>query len=119
MIEEAECVLRDLGFHDVRVRHHELRPEFRSSSSETDQRNTVRGPEGNGKSPPAHNGRLALARIEVGSDEMKRLLGEGVPAKISESLRSIGYAHVTLDLSGYRRGSLNEQIVSIKESKRG
>jgi len=25
MIEAAENVLRDLGFHDVRVRHHELR----------------------------------------------------------------------------------------------
>ena len=33
MIEAAEYVLRDLGFHDVRVRHHELSSEFRVPSS--------------------------------------------------------------------------------------
>ena len=29
-------------------------------------------------------------------------------SKVAEALRNIGYAHVTLDLQGYRRGSLNE-----------
>jgi PP-loop superfamily ATP-utilizing enzyme len=32
-------------------------------------------------------------------------------ARVAEQLKQIGYAHVTLDLAGYRRGSLNEQIV--------
>jgi uncharacterized protein len=86
MIEEAEYVLRDLGFYDVRVRHHELG--------------------GGGRA-------LALARIEVGADEMPKLLVDGAFARVAESLRKIGYAHVTLDLQGYRRGSVNEIPLSV------
>jgi uncharacterized protein len=81
MIEEAEYVLRDLGFHDVRVRHHD----------------------GAGANRAA-----ALARIEVGAEEIPKLLADGSFARVAEALRKIGYAHVTLDLQGYRRGSLNE-----------
>jgi uncharacterized protein len=36
------------------------------------------------------------------------LLENGVSSKIAAALKQIGYAHVTLDLQGYRRGSLNE-----------
>jgi len=82
MIEEAEYVLRDLGFHDVRVRHH----EFTSGAR------------------PA-----ALARIEVGPGEMPKFLADGVSARVAVALAKLGYAHVTLDLQGYRRGSLNER----------
>jgi PP-loop superfamily ATP-utilizing enzyme len=32
-------------------------------------------------------------------------------AKVAEALRQIGYAHVTLDLQGYRRGSANETLI--------
>lgn len=81
MIEEAEYVLRDLGFYDVRVRHHD-------------------GAGGNRAA--------ALARIEVGADEIPKLLADETFARVAEALRKIGYAHVTLDLQGYRRGSLNE-----------
>jgi uncharacterized protein len=84
MIEEAEYVLRDLGFYDVRVRHHD---------------STGAG------------GAAALARIEVGADEMPKLLVDGTFARVAEALRKIGYAHVTLDLQGYRRGSLNERPI--------
>jgi len=49
-----------------------------------------------------------LARIEVGASELARLLENGVSARVAEALKQIGYAHVTLDLQGYRRGSLNE-----------
>ena len=31
-------------------------------------------------------------------------------SRAAQHLRGIGYAHVTLDLMGYRRGSLNEPI---------
>ena len=79
MIEEAEVVLRDLGFFDVRVRHHELKL-------------------------------LALARIEVGPTEMTKLLADDVAGRVAAALKKIGYAHVTLDLQGYRRGSTNEII---------
>ncbi len=95
MIEQAENVLRDLGFHDVRVRHHEL-----SSKSE------IRNP----KSEMTRH----LARIELGPAEIPRFLNDGVTGKVAEALKKIGYAHVTLDLQGYRRGSLNESPVQAK-----
>ena len=79
MIEEAEYVLRDLGFHDVRVRHHELQKQN-------------------------------LARIELAPGEIPALLANGKLAAISDQLKKIGYAHVTLDLQGYRRGSTNEGL---------
>lgn len=72
MIEEAEYVLRDLGFYDVRVRHH------------------------------AQTGG-SLARIEVGPDEITRLVEPATAAKIAEALKRLGYAQVTLDLIGYVR----------------
>jgi len=53
---------------------------------------------------------LHLARIEVGPAEMRRFLENGTSAKVAEALRQIGYAHVTLDLAGYRRGSANEVL---------
>jgi PP-loop superfamily ATP-utilizing enzyme len=37
-------------------------------------------------------------------------LGNGKLAKVAEELKKIGYAHVTLDLQGYRRGSTNEAL---------
>jgi pyridinium-3,5-biscarboxylic acid mononucleotide sulfurtransferase len=86
MIEQAENVLRDLGFYDVRVRHHELRSAGLPSTT------------------------LHLARIEVGTTEMRRFLANGTSAKVAEALKQIGYAHVTLDLQGYRRGSTNEAL---------
>ncbi len=86
MVEEAEYALRDLGFHDVRVRHHEMGPASR-----------VQGPGSVGH----------LARIEVGAVEIPRLLADGLHAMVAEKLRALGYAHVTLDLAGYRRGSTN------------
>lgn len=77
MIEQAEDFLREHGFRDVRVRHHELK-----------------------------NG--ALARIEVGRNEVARLFQEEFFARAGAHIRGLGYAHVTLDMEGYRRGSLNE-----------
>jgi uncharacterized protein len=100
MIEAAENVLRDLGFHDVRVRHHEL-------SAANNQSPTAKGP------PSTHNPQLStshLARIELGPAEMPRFLNNGVTGQAAEALKKIGYAHVTLDLQGYRRGSTNEAL---------
>ncbi len=95
MIEQAENFLRDLGFHDVRVRHHELKSEIRNPKSEI-----VR----------------PLARIEVGPSELRRFLEEGLATCVAGELKKIGYAHVTLDLRGYRRGSLNEPISLVKQT---
>ena len=79
MIERAEYVLHDLGFHEVRVRHHELQKQN-------------------------------LARIELPPAEIPTLLANGKLATITDALKKIGYAHVTLDLQGYRRGSTNEVL---------
>ena len=53
-----------------------------------------------------------MARIELGPAELPRFLADGAMATVAEALKKIGYAHVTLDLQGYRRGSLNEKLDS-------
>jgi pyridinium-3,5-biscarboxylic acid mononucleotide sulfurtransferase len=75
MIEQAEMVLRELGFRVFRVRHHDT-----------------------------------LARLEIGVDELSRALDPGLRERIVDALRGIGYQHVTIDLQGYRMGSLNEGV---------
>lgn len=79
MIEAAEAFLRQLGFHEVRVRHHELKVG-------------------------------ALARLELGAAELPRLVAGDLPGRVAEHLQSLGYAQVTLDLRGYRRGSTLESL---------
>jgi pyridinium-3,5-biscarboxylic acid mononucleotide sulfurtransferase len=76
MIEQAESVLRDAGYLEVRVRHHEIKAGH-------------------------------LARIELGQAEISRLLDPIAMQQITAKFREFGYSHVTLDLEGYRRGSLN------------
>jgi uncharacterized protein len=98
MIEKAENILRDLGFFDVRVRHHELG----SPSSPP----TFSGSQPPSQSRPSTG--LHMARIEVGPQEIPKLLADGLSLKVAEALKQIGYAHVTVDLLGYRRGSANE-----------
>ncbi len=83
MIERAETVLRSLGFRVCRVRHHDA-----------------------GAAP----GRGALARLEIGRDEMARVFEPAIMDRIASELRTIGYQHVTIDLQGYRMGSLNEGV---------
>ena len=101
MIEQAEYVLRDLGFRDVRVRHHEMRsPEFGVRNENVAANSTLRTP----------HSALPLARIELAPVEIPLLLANGKLATVAEELKKIGYAHVTLDLQGYRRGSTNEGL---------
>ena len=52
----------------------------------------------------------SLARIELGRDEIARALEPDVAETIDRELRAIGYQHVTVDLRGYRLGSLNEAL---------
>lgn len=73
MIAQAEKLVRDLGFRQVRVRHH-------------------------GK----------LARIEVERAELARLVEDQTSRAVTEGLRAIGYLYVTVDLQGFRSGSMNE-----------
>ena len=51
-----------------------------------------------------------LARLELGRDEIARALEPAIAETIDRELRAIGYAHVTVDLRGYRLGSLNDAL---------
>lgn len=75
MIDRAENFLLNLGFRQVRVRHH-----------------------GN------------IARIEVGRAERGKFFEDGVMDQTDAALKEIGYDYVTLDLKGYRTGSMNEVL---------
>jgi len=74
-IEQAETVLRDLGFRVFRVRHHD-----------------------------------SVARLEIARSEMQRALDPEVNARLVAALKELGYQYVSLDLQGYRLGSLNEAL---------
>jgi uncharacterized protein len=74
-IEQAEAVVRELGFRVFRVRHHD-----------------------------------AVARLEIARSEMPRALDPDVNARIVSALKALGYQYVSLDLQGYRLGSLNEAL---------
>jgi pyridinium-3,5-biscarboxylic acid mononucleotide sulfurtransferase len=52
----------------------------------------------------------ALARLEIGRDELPRALDPDLRERIVRELRALGYEHVTIDLQGYRMGSLNEGV---------
>jgi uncharacterized protein len=86
LIERSEDVLRDLGFRVCRVRHHDQA-----------------GASGSRQQGP-------LARLEIGREEMARALDPEMRERIVAALRALGYQHVTIDLQGYRSGSLNEGL---------
>lgn len=50
------------------------------------------------------------ARIEVGVKELNKITENGVRRKIITALKEIGYTYITLDLEGFRSGSMNEVI---------
>lgn len=75
MVDKAEQLLLDMGFHQVRVRIHGM-----------------------------------MARIEVLPDEIGRLVEEKSRAEVVEKFTGYGFTYVTLDLKGYRTGSMNETL---------
>lgn len=89
MIESAEAVLHELGFRQVRVRHHEFKSDIRNPGCEIV---------------------LNLARIEVSRGELAKFLDTAVFARVVGVFKQIGYNYVTLDLEGYRPGSLNQAV---------
>lgn len=50
----------------------------------------------------------AVARIEVGQDEIPRLFEKEISAAVHEGFRRNGFLYVSVDLKGYRTGSMNE-----------
>lgn len=51
-----------------------------------------------------------IARIEVAPEEMEKFFADQLHQDVSQALKDIGYKFVTLDLQGYRTGSLNETL---------
>jgi len=76
-VAAAEQVLRDLGFRQLRVRHH----------GET-------------------------ARIEVGVQDLAEAVEPAKRDRIVSEFRKLGYLYVTLDLEGYRTGSMNRVLAA-------
>ncbi len=52
-----------------------------------------------------------LARIEVPAAELARFAEAGLREQVERGLRELGYQYVTLDLRGFRSGSMNEVLV--------
>jgi uncharacterized protein len=74
-IDRAEQLLRELGFRQIRVRHHG-----------------------------------DIARIEMPAEDMQRFFAEGLAEPIGRRIKDLGFQYVTLDLMGYRTGSMNEVL---------
>jgi uncharacterized protein len=51
-----------------------------------------------------------LARIEILKEEMKRLMEDSLRATVVDHLKEMGYRYITLDLQGFRSGSMNEVL---------
>lgn len=75
VVDEAEGFLRELGFKQLRVRHHEN-----------------------------------IARIEVSPEDMRLFFEDGIREKVVAKFNQLGYTYTTLDLRGYRMGSMNEVL---------
>jgi uncharacterized protein len=55
----------------------------------------------------AHAG---IARIEVPREDVPRISEAGTAEKVVQAVRSAGFVYVTIDLRGYRSGSMNEDL---------
>jgi uncharacterized protein len=56
-----------------------------------------------------------VARLEVPLEEIPRLVQPEARATAARELRKLGYRYVTLDLMGYRMGSLNDELDTSKK----
>jgi len=53
-----------------------------------------------------------LVRLEFGPDDLRRALNPEMASGLTALFKGLGYKYVTLDLEGYRTGSLNEALVT-------
>lgn len=75
MVDQAEQLLLDLGFHQVRVRIHDK-----------------------------------LARIEVDGQQVSRLFEPETRKQVEATFHKIGFLYVTVDIGGYKMGSMNATL---------
>jgi uncharacterized protein len=78
VVERGEEALRELGFRQFRVRHHDK-----------------------------------LVRLEIAPEELPRALTPEMARRFVEIFKPLGFNFVTLDLEGYRSGSLNTHLIQI------
>lgn len=81
MVDRAEQLLLDLGFHQVRVRIHN-----------------------------------DLARIELEPGEFEKFMAEDIRTTVYNEFKKYGFSYVSLDVLGYRTGSMNEMLKSKLDS---
>lgn len=74
-VDRGEEILRELGFREFRVRHHDQ-----------------------------------LVRLEIAPAEMDRVLRKDLIEELATRFRELGFKYVTLDLQGFRSGSMNEVL---------
>jgi len=74
-VDRGEEILREFGFREFRVRHHD-----------------------------------SLVRIEIAPSEMDRVLNRSLVEELAIRFRELGFKYVTLDLQGFRSGSMNETL---------
>ena len=74
-VDRGEEILREFGFREFRVRHHDH-----------------------------------LVRLEIAQSEMDRILRPDVFKELATRFRALGFKYVTLDLEGFRSGSMNEVL---------
>ncbi len=74
-VDQGEEILREMGFREVRVRHHDN-----------------------------------LVRLEIAPAELDRALRKEIVEALARRFRDLGFKYVTLDLQGYRSGSMNEAL---------
>lgn len=79
-VDRGEEILREFGFREFRVRHHDQ-----------------------------------LVRLEIAQAEMDRVMRKEVFQKLAARFRELGFKYVTLDLEGFRSGSMNEVLDSQDE----
>ena len=56
-----------------------------------------------------------IARIEIAEQELPRALDPALSRRITLEIKAFGFRYVTLDLEGYRTGSLNESLTASKK----
>jgi len=51
-----------------------------------------------------------LARLEVGAEELPRMMDSTVRAKVNEAVKAAGFTYVSIDLEPFRSGRLNDAL---------
>jgi len=105
-IEHAEAFIRGKGFSQVRVRIHDMS----HASGSTLNSSTVGRADRNGSTKAAgENTTALLARIEIDREDLCKF-DMKIACEVCEELKSLGFLFVTLDLEGYRSGSMDAPL---------